>query len=508
MKPRSQFLLLVSTLFLFGSCLTFYKYHVLGFTLVPDKMATVWQVQGKIQFEATGGPIKVSLILPATEQYRKTVFQEKISDDYRCVFTNDGNIHRAVWTRQDSFGPQVIYYNGDFFYTEFTETSSPPADTKPEDVLQGQFRVAGQDILLRAREASTTDLGLVLKVLELMEDRKNNPSTRVLLKNVRYRRVHMEQVAKILAMAEIHSKVVRGLRLKDHYTQRSITTFIQVYLDNKWILLDPNSLTEIPYNEALLWPEGTRGLLDVFGGEDSRITLSVSSTQKNTGRLAITAGLLEKNKLVDFSIYSLPLKDQNTFRIILLIPLGALVVVILRNIIGIRTSGTFMPILISLTFLQTSLFLGLTLFLIVVGVGLIMRSYLSHLNLLLVPRIGAVLVFVIIIYAAVGIISHKVGWESGLAITFFPMIILSWTIERMSVLWEEEGPQEVLIQGTGSLLTASVAYLFMSSPIVAHLAFNFPELLLVVLAIIIMIGSYSGFRLIELFRFEPMTRDQ
>ena len=38
------------------------------------------------------------------------------------------------------------------------------------------------------------------------------------------------------------------------------------------------------------------------------------------------------------------------------------------------------------------------------------------------------------------------------------MIILAWTIERMSVLWDEEGAHEVLIQGAGSLLTASLAF--------------------------------------------------
>ncbi len=77
----------------------------------------------------------------------------------------------------------------------------------------------------------------------------------------------------------------------------------------------------------------------------------------------------------------------------------------------------------------------------------------------------------------------------------------------MSILWEEEGPREVFVQGSGSLLTASLAYLLMIDSHVEHLAFNFPELLLVLLAIIIMIGSYSGFRLVELNRFEPMTRE-
>jgi hypothetical protein len=330
---------------------------------------------------------------------------------------------------------------------------------------------------------------------------------KVLLEEVKYRTEYMGQVSKVLAMEGIHSKVVRGLRLQDKYTQRSITTFIQVYAEDKWILLDPKALAQIPFSEALLWPENTHGLLDVYGGSNSSVTFSVSSVQNSASQLAVDAAQLSESKLVDFSIYSLPIEDQNTFKLLLLIPVGALIVVVMRNLVGIRTSGTFMPILIALTFMQTTLLLGLLLFLVVVGVGLVMRYYLSHLNLLLVPRIASVLVFVIIIFAAIGIGSHKLGWHSGHAVLFFPMIILSWTIERMSVLWEEEGPHEVLIQGGGSLLTASLAYLVMISPNLEHLIFNFPELLLVLLAVIIMIGSYSGFRLLELGRFEPMTRD-
>ena len=121
---------------------------------------------------------------------------------------------------------------------------------------------------------------------------------------------------------------------------------------------------------------------------------------------AIQHGKFNRSLLVDFSIYSLPLSQQNTFKLLLLIPIGALVIVVMRNIVGIRTSGTFMPILIAMVFLQVNLLAGLTLFILIVGIGLVLRSYLTHLNLLLVPRIAAVLVFVIIIYVA---ISHIAG---------------------------------------------------------------------------------------------------
>jgi hypothetical protein len=81
------------------------------------------------------------------------------------------------------------------------------------------------------------------------------------------------------------------------------------------------------------------------------------------------------------------------------------------------------------------------------------------------------------------------------------MIILAWTIERMSITWEEEGPREVLIQGGGSLLVAGLAFLVMDQSITRHLAFNFPELHLCVLAVILMLGRYTGYRLMELRRF-------
>jgi len=507
MKARWQLYILITILLSIGIGLTFYKYSVLGFTLTPGDTETVWQVQARIQFEAEDGPVKVSMALPSEEKSRRRVFFENISKDYRYAVSGEGESRRAVWTRGNAQGIQVVFLRGDFYIQEGSKTKEPAHKPVPSVDLEEPTRLAAEAVLLKARELADSRQDLVIKVLGLMKEDSSDANVHVLLKDIQYRRENLEQVAKILALDGIHARVPRGLRLNADYTQRSITSFIKVYITVKWVLLDPKALEEIPLDEVILWPEGTRGLLDVFGDHDSRIDLSVSSSQVSAGRMAVAAGKHSQSALVDFSIYSLPIRDQNAFKLLLLIPFGALVVVILRNLVGIRTSGTFMPILIALVFMQTTLLVGLILFFIIVGIGLVMRSYLSHLNLLLVPRIASVLVFVIIIFAAIGITSHKLGWQSGLTVMFFPMIILSWTIERMSILWEEEGPREVFIQGGGSLLTASLAYMVMINPTIAHLTFNFPELLLVLLAIIIMIGSYSGFRLLELARFEPMTRE-
>jgi hypothetical protein len=140
-------------------------------------------------------------------------------------------------------------------------------------------------------------------------------------------------------------------------------------------------------------------------------------------------------------------------------------------------------------------------FSVIVGAGLWFRFLLARLNMLVVPRVAACVVIVTLLMMILSVVSYKLGMRDGLQITLFPMIILAWTIERMSLIWEEEGKRSALMQVGGSLIVAVIAFAFMSVPQVKYWAFYFPELLLVLLALIILIGRYTGYRLSELFRF-------
>nr|MDJ0970807.1 7TM domain-containing protein [Kiloniellales bacterium] len=307
--------------------------------------------------------------------------------------------------------------------------------------------------------------------------------------------------------AEIPARPLRGIDLGEEGRRSSLVELIEVHDGKAWQVVDPRTGdTGMPWF-FLPWQRGEQALFEVEGGKSSEIGFSVREDELAARNVALNLGRAQGAGVIDFSIYTLPVDIQNTFATLLLIPIGALVVVILRNLVGLKTSGTFMPILIAVTFVQTTLVTGLILFLTVVGVGLVIRSYLTHLNLLLVPRIAAVLIVVITTYVALSVVGFKAGITAAFSVTFFPMIIISWTIERMSILWEEDGPREVLIQGGGSLLTAIIAYLVMTERHVGFLVFTYPELLLVVLAIILAIGQYSGYRLSELRRFEPLSRD-
>ncbi|HQU62447.1 MAG TPA: 7TM domain-containing protein, partial [Nitrosomonas sp.] len=309
-----------------------------------------------------------------------------------------------------------------------------------------------------------------------------------------------------LALEGISARVVRGLFLEDGRRRQSLTNFVEIHDGQKWILFDQDTGRSGKPGNFLIWQRGGQSLLDVIGGKNSQVSFSIIKNIHSTRNLVVNSGMHAQAGLIDFSIYSLPIEQQTAFKMILLLPIGALIVVIMRILVGIRTSGTFMPILIALALIQTTLITGIVIFLIVVSTGLLIRSYLSRLNLLLVARISAVIIVVITIIASISIISHKLGLSQALQVTFFPMIILAWTIERMSVLWEEDGPREVFIQGAGSLLTAVIAYLFMTNRTVEYLTFNFPELMLVNLALILILGQYTGYRLTELYRFHSMGR--
>ncbi len=513
MRNRLELTLLIVVLMVLGIGTTIYKINVLGFSFSPDKKETVWTVESRINFIADGGPVRISLNMPdnsgglvVTEGLRQT-------KGYKSSHTQSKTgVKRIVWSREDTpKGPQHFYYRVNIFRRKSAQkvTHQKPPATLPQlsQPFTAAYLDAAGNLVKEAQNPEHDVIKTSSSLINLLNSPETNQSAAILLDMPRDFGGRLNLASDLLTQAKIHNRIVKGLILSKNNRNKKLSSYIEVFDGNKWQLINPKTAEIEDPDAFLIWQQHNESLLEIEGGSKAKIRFSSLATKILANQAAIKGGQQKHSWLIDFSIYSLPLASQNAFKILLLIPFGALIVVILRNLVGIQTSGTFMPILIALSFLQTKLVVGLILFLTVVCVGLILRALLSHLNLLLVPRISAILVFVITIYLAISVIGFKMGSEVGLNVTFFPMIIISWSIERMCVLWEEEGGKDVLIQGSGSLFTASVIYVLMQNNFIGNMTYAFPELLLVLLAIILMIGTYSGFRLSELRRFEPMGRE-
>ncbi len=80
----------------------------------------------------------------------------------------------------------------------------------------------------------------------------------------------------------------------------------------------------------------------------------MNNSEMNAIRLAKLTDENTDADFLEYSLYGLPLQTQQTFMIMVMIPIGVLVILVLRNLIGIQTLGTFTPVLIALAFREPS----------------------------------------------------------------------------------------------------------------------------------------------------------
>ena len=313
-----------------------------------------------------------------------------------------------------------------------------------------------------------------------------------------------KEIINVLQGVRIPARIIWGIDITDSVNDAPLRPLLQVHNGKNWLTFNPETGSKgIPAN-YLVWKVGDRHITELEGGNDLAITFSVTRSYAELIDVARQGAATRDSFFSKFSLLSLPVQNQNVYQLLLMLPLGALLVVFLRTLVGLQTFGTFMPILIAMAFRETQLFWGVIMFSMIVSIGLMIRFYLEKLMLLLIPRLAAVLVIVVILMLLISLITNQLGIERLLSIALFPMVILAMTIERMSIIWEENGAREAILQGLGSLLVACLGYVVMTNENLMYLIFVFPELLLVVLGMCLWMGSYTGYRLVELVRFKGM----
>jgi len=105
------------------------------------------------------------------------------------------------------------------------------------------------------------------------------------------------------------------------------------------------------------------------------------------------------------------------------------------------------------------------------------------------------------------VIGYQFKYDVALSAVFFPIIIMAWIIERASITWEEDGAVNAGKEIVNSLFVAVITYFIISSEYIRHIMFAFEELNLVILFIVMLLGTYTGYRLLELKRFKPLVKE-
>ncbi|MEU6166025.1 7TM domain-containing protein [Streptomyces tanashiensis] len=191
-----------------------------------------------------------------------------------------------------------------------------------------------------------------------------------------------------------------------------------------------------------------------------------------------------------------------------LLPLAALLIVVLRVVVGLNTLGTFSPVLLALAYAQAGLPLGVPLTLVMFALGFAMQPLLRRLHLPRVARLGVLIAVVTsgLIAAQLGLGGFGLSDSWGMSL---PVVVTAIVTERLWEAWDLDGVRAAATGAALTMGTAVLVALLLLTPYVREVAEAVPLQLAVVCAVWTSIaGTYRGLRLSELFRFAPAAKRQ
>jgi hypothetical protein len=187
--------------------------------------------------------------------------------------------------------------------------------------------------------------------------------------------------------------------------------------------------------------------------------------------------------------------------LILILPIIATIVVIARLVIGLETFGMFGPVIVSLAFITTGLQWGTLIFVVIVGLGVALRAVLQRLRLQAVARLAILIALVSAVMGGLTLVGATLGIGPLLNISIFPMVIMSNVIENFAASQVEFGTARALRLTVNTLLLSIVCYLVVEYAGLQSLILAFPEILIGVIVVDVVLGKWRGLRLSEYVRF-------
>ncbi|WP_263140027.1 inactive transglutaminase family protein [Pseudomonas sp. RIT-PI-AD] len=498
---------LITILVTLGVLITAYQIFIQGIPVTEDETDDLWNIDAKVEFQANPRePVKLQMFVPPLNQDYVSLNESFISNNYGVsINRTDGN-RKVTWSARRVSGNQTLYYR---LVLTKRYSGEKPKEKGPifrdSIAVDGAEKIAAEALMAPIRQHSADVETFISETIKRVNN-LNDDNVKLLMAGDASTPNKARIIELLLSIAHVPMERVHTIRLIAEQPQTP-ELWMRSFNGEKWLYFNPETGEQGLPADRLMWWTGDENLLSVEGGKKAQVTFTLNNSEMNAIRLA---KLTDENTDVDFleySLYGLPLQTQQTYQIMIMIPIGVLVILILRNLIGLQTLGTFTPVLIALAFRETQLGFGIVLFTLITALGLSLRSYLEHLKLQMLPRLSVVLTFVVVLIAVISLLSHKLGLERGLSVALFPMVILTMTIERLSITWEERGAGHAMKVAIGTLFAATLAHLLMMVPQLVYFVFTFPAVLLIMVGFMLAMGRYRGYRLTELFRFKAFLKD-
>jgi transglutaminase-like putative cysteine protease len=298
----------------------------------------------------------------------------------------------------------------------------------------------------------------------------------------------------LLRTAHLPARIVTGVNLQAAAAKQPYY-WLEVYDNEVWIPLDPGEgyMKQMPPYYIPFHKGGS----ELVTADKASITSTVWKIDTTHAPAALLTS--DTRKLTDvLNLNRLSPASRENLGLLLLLPLGVLATEIMRQLMGIRTYGTFTPTLIALAIFHVDRVTAMTIFLLVTVIGISIRSYLPNLNLQRTPRLA--IVFTLVSLSMAMVVSGFMYFDPGMdgIVVLLPVVVLTMLVDRIYVIADQYGMRTAMIRLFWTVVSAFISLLVLLQTEWSLWLVSYPELHAITLAIIVIIGLYQGPKLSEL----------
>lgn len=457
--------------------------------------------------------------LPEVSSDIRLLTEKTESSRLSYTIKSDGNMRVGNWFAQDLKGAESGVYESivqinEFQYEIPDDASLPsplpksivkylqPTDAIPSD--EAEIKNKAQELTQSAntlKDKITALYQFVRDDIQLSE----HETTLDALTALRWKEAHCGGKARLLVAllraSEIPARLKGGFVLSPGTLNRH-HLWTQVWMNGHWIPFDPvEDIFAQQRSNVLGFFSGDIPLFEHSENINFRYVCKIKKWRLSPEEQIARGNAANYSAYSLWAVFRKAHVSLNLLRILLLLPIAALIVLIARSVIGMSTLGTFLPALISVSFRDTGLLWGLTLLVTIIFMSGFIRRLIDPLQMMHTARLAVILVFVILMILGTTHFAIHSSMLQPASISMFPVAIMTIQTERIFNLEQERGLADTMKITVGTIFLIICCYLVIDSDALQALVFTFPELLLAVVGLYLVLGRWSGIRLLEYRRF-------
>lgn len=196
---------------------------------------------------------------------------------------------------------------------------------------------------------------------------------------------------------------------------------------------------------------------------------------------------------------------SDTVILLLILPIIATILAFLKQVVGITTFGLYTPSIITLSFIALGWQAGIAYLLFIILTGYAARSLMRRWRLLYIPKVAIILSVVSLTL----LVLMGIGASLGLSFTretVFLLLVMSTLSESFLNLKTEQGWYTAILGISETVFAALLCVFIVQWSSFQSLILAYPELILLTLPINVLLGRWSGLRLMEYFRFREVFK--